>query len=223
MTILANGGLLFCARYYPPPRNPTLYSRLLGQLGKMVDDLSKDLGGKSKNVNRSNAAYSVLFEVINLIMHLNLQGYVLPLSPHVFGTFQSIFHLRSHDLLGRVISLLGTFVSMSETNLRYLSMESMSRLAKIPGTIHSIKSHQDTIIRLLKDNDIFLRKRALGMLFCMCDQSNARQIVQELLANLADAEYVIREEMVSARCCLFSSLHICLTQDSIGFENCHFD
>lgn len=142
----------------------------------MVDDLSKDLGAKGKNVNRSNAGHAVLFEAINLIMHLNLQG--------------------SHDLLGRVISLLGTFVSMNETNLRYLSMESMSRLAKIPGTIQSIKSHQQTIIRLLNDNDIFLRKRALGMLFCMCDASNARQIVQELLANLANADYAIRGEMV---------------------------
>lgn len=48
----------------------------------------------------------------------------------------------------------------------------------------------------LKDPDISIRKRALDLLYSMCDKSNASQIVGELLAYLTIADFAIREELV---------------------------
>lgn len=156
--------------------------RLLGQLARLIEDCSKEpavakaAGGSSKLVNKSNAAHAVLFETINVIMHYNLAG--------------------THDLLGRAISLLGTTIAVSDPNLRSISLETMARLSKIPGTLDAIKTHQAMIITLLKDTDLFIKKRALDLLFNMCDATNSAEIVMELLTSLADAEYAIREEMV---------------------------
>ena len=49
---------------------------------------------------------------------------------------------------------------------------------------------------LLRDKDISVRRRALDLLYSMCDVSNARQIVSEMLTYLCTADFSIREEIV---------------------------
>lgn len=41
-----------------------------------------------------------------------------------------------------------------------------------------------------------VRQRAADLLYAMCDRSNAKQIVAEMLSYLETADYSIREEMV---------------------------
>ena len=48
----------------------------------------------------------------------------------------------------------------------------------------------------LKDADISIRRRALDLLFAMCDSSIAESVVKELLAYLAIADFAIKDEMV---------------------------
>jgi AP-2 complex subunit alpha len=43
------------------------------------------------------------------------------------------------------VGLLGRFVSIREPNFRYLGLDMMTRLARIPGTLPVIKKHQATI------------------------------------------------------------------------------
>ncbi|KAG9711697.1 Adaptor protein complex AP-2 alpha subunit, partial [Aureobasidium melanogenum] len=48
----------------------------------------------------------------------------------------------------------------------------------------------------LRDRDISVRRQGLDLLYSMCDTTNAKPIVGELLKYLQTADYAIREEMV---------------------------
>jgi hypothetical protein len=48
----------------------------------------------------------------------------------------------------------------------------------------------------LKDRDISVRRRALDLMYSMCDTTNAKVIVGELVRYLQVADYNLREEMV---------------------------
>ena len=128
----------------------------------------------SDSINKSNADHSILFEAVNLIVTWGSSG-----PPQ----------LREGGM-----KLLGKFISVREPNIRYLGLLTMAKLAQLDGT--SIKKHQATVLVSLKDADISVRRRALDLLFVMCDTDNAERIVDELVAHLALADAAIREEMV---------------------------
>ncbi len=46
--------------------------------------------------------------------------------------------------------------------------------------------HQASIVASLKDTDVSIRRRALDLLFTMCNRNNARDIIHELLEYLDD-------------------------------------
>ena len=50
---------------------------------------------------------------------------------------------------------------------------------------------------LQTERDVSVRQRAADLLYAMCDRSNAKQIVSEMLRYLETADYAIREEIVS--------------------------
>lgn len=127
-----------------------------------------------KNVQQNNAQNAVLFEAINLIIHLD--------------TEQALMKQISHRL--------GKFIQSRETNVRYLGLEAMTHLAARAETLDPIKQHQSIIIGSLKDRDISVRRKGLDLLYSMCDQTNAQPIVGELLQYLQNADFAIREEMV---------------------------
>ena len=47
------------------------------------------------------------------------------------------------------------------------------------------------------ERDISVRQRAIDLLYAMCDHSNAKTVVEELLQYLETADYSIRETLVS--------------------------
>ena len=128
----------------------------------------------NKNVQQNNAQNAVLFEAINLIIHLDTE----------------------HALMKQISSRLGRFIQSRETNVRYLGLEAMTHLAARADTLEPIKQHQDIIIGSLKDRDISVRRKGLDVLYSMCDSTNAVPIVGELLHYLQNADFAIREEMV---------------------------
>jgi AP-2 complex subunit alpha len=127
-----------------------------------------------KNVQQNNAQNAVLFEGINLIIHLDTE----------------------QTLMKQISTRLGKFIQSRETNVRYLGLEAMTHLAARAETLDPIKQHQAIIIGSLKDRDISVRRKGLDLLYSMCDQSNAQPIVSELLMYLQNADFAIREEMV---------------------------
>ncbi|KAL9102061.1 MAG: hypothetical protein Q9163_002741 [Psora crenata] len=127
-----------------------------------------------KNVQQNNAQNAVLFEAINLVIHLD----------------------DEHHLMVEISSRLGKFIQSRETNVRYLGLEAMTHFAARAETLDPIKRHQGIIIGSLRDRDISVRRKGLDLLYSMCDPTNSQPIVNELLKYLESADFAIREEMV---------------------------
>lgn len=165
--------LLRLLQCYPPPEDAALRSRLTECLETILNKAQEP--PKSKKVQHSNAKNAVLFEAISLIIH----------------------HDSEPTLLVRACNQLGQFLQHRETNLRYLALESMCTLASSEFSHEAVKTHIDTVINALKtERDVSVRQRAVDLLYAMCDRSNAKQIVAEMLSYLETADYSIREEIV---------------------------
>lgn len=162
--------ILRLLQYYPPPDNPEVVEMVNGLLQAIID-MSQET---PRNVQHNNAQNAVLFEAINLAIHLNPESKVV----------------------SNASVLLGRFILARETNVRYLGLDAMAHLAACSTSLDPVKRHQDTIILSLKDRDISVRRRALDLLYSMCDTTNAKVIVGELLKYLQVADYNLREEMV---------------------------
>jgi len=57
-------------------------------------------------------------------------------------------------------------------------------MAHIEEAAQQFKKHQDSIIKSLKDKDVSLRRRALDVLYSMCDSHNSELVVGQLLEYL---------------------------------------
>lgn len=165
--------LLRLLQCYPPPEDAALRSRLTECVETILNKAQEP--PKSKKVQHSNAKNAVLFEAISLIIH----------------------HDSEPTLLVRACNQLGQFLQHRETNLRYLALESMCTLASSEFSHEAVKTHMETVINALKtERDVSVRQRAVDLLYAMCDRSNAKQIVAEMLSYLETADYSIREEIV---------------------------
>ncbi|VUZ40447.1 unnamed protein product [Hymenolepis diminuta] len=165
--------LLRLLQNYPPPENTTIRCRLTDCLDTILKKVQEP--PKSKKVQHPNAKNAVLFEAINLIIHMDCD----------------------RKLLVRACNQLGQFLQHKETNLRYLALESLCLLATSEFSHEAVKKHQETIVNSLKtERDVSVRQRAADLLYAMCDRSNAQAIVGEMLSYLETADYSIREEMV---------------------------
>ncbi|KAI0361608.1 Adaptor protein complex AP-2 alpha subunit [Trametes cingulata] len=162
--------LLRLLQYYPPSDDPTLQIMLQEVLQTIMNNCNEP----SRNVQHNNAQHAVLFEAINLAIHLDTNS----------------------PLVNTAAVLLARFISSKETNVRYLGLDTMAHLAARTDNLEAIKRHQGTIILSLRDKDISVRRRALDLLYSMCDVDNSELIVGELLRYLKVADYGLREEMV---------------------------
>ena len=59
-----------------------------------------------------------------------------------------------------------------------------------------ISKHLSTILFSLRDKDTSIRRRALDLIFVLCDQESATNVVNELLAYLSEDDYELKEELV---------------------------
>ncbi|KAG6851058.1 hypothetical protein H0H93_002950 [Arthromyces matolae] len=179
--------LLRLLQYYPPSgrrkqnrigsflrwnllEDPTIRS----VLHQVLQTIMNNCAEPTRNVQHNNAQHAVLFEAIGLAIHLD----------------------TASPLVGTAAVLLARFISSKETNVRYLGLDTMAHLAARAESLEPIKRHQNTIILSLRDKDISVRRRALDLLYSMCDIDNSELIVGELLRYLKVADYALREEMV---------------------------
>ncbi|KAG7099213.1 hypothetical protein E1B28_001080 [Marasmius oreades] len=162
--------LLRLLQYYPPSDDPAIRSVLHQVLQTVMNNCAEP----SRNVQHNNAQHAVLFEAIGLAIHLDTNS----------------------PLVGTAAVLLARFISSKETNVRYLGLDTMAHLAARAESLEPIKKHQNTIMLSLRDKDISVRRRALDLLYSMCDVDNSEMIVGELLRYLKVADYALREEMV---------------------------
>ena len=83
-------------------------------------------------------------------------------------------------LLINVSKILVIFISSSRANIRYLGLEAMCRFA----VRHPLAEHLDKVLVNLDQSDISIRKRALDLLYLICNSQNVTKIVAELLGYL---------------------------------------
>ncbi|KAG6381175.1 adaptin N terminal region-domain-containing protein [Boletus reticuloceps] len=162
--------LLRLLQYYPPTEDPALRNAL----NEVLQTIMTNSAEPSRNVQHNNAQHAVLFEAIGLAIHLD----------------------TSSPLVDTAAVLLARFISSKETNVRYLGLDTMAHLAARADSLDPLKKHQGTIILSLRDKDISVRRRALDLLYSMCDIDNSELIVGELLRYLKVADYALREELV---------------------------
>ncbi|GAV89809.1 Adaptin_N domain-containing protein/Alpha_adaptin_C domain-containing protein/Alpha_adaptinC2 domain-containing protein [Cephalotus follicularis] len=155
-------------QYFPTIEDPNIRRSLFEVLQRIL--MGTDV---VKNVNKNNASHAVLFEALALVMHLDAEK----------------------EMMSQCVALLGKFIAVREPNIRYLGLENMTRMLRVTDVQDVIKRHQAQIITSLKDPDISIRKRALDLLYGMCDVSNAKDIVEELLQYLSSADFAMREEL----------------------------
>ncbi|KAL5580226.1 hypothetical protein UlMin_012668 [Ulmus minor] len=155
-------------QYFPTVEDPNTRRSLFEVLQRIL--MGTDV---VKNVNKNNASHAVLFEALALVMHLDAEK----------------------EMMSQCVALLGKFIAVREPNIRYLGLENMTRMLMVTDVQDIIKRHQAQIITSLKDPDISIRRRALDLLYGMCDVTNAKDIVEELLQYLSTAEFAMREEL----------------------------
>ncbi|KAL4591648.1 hypothetical protein LXL04_004618 [Taraxacum kok-saghyz] len=155
-------------QYFPTVEDPTTRRALFEVLQRIL--MGTDV---VKNVNKNNASHAVLFEALALVMHLDSEK----------------------EMMSQCVALLGKFIAVREPNIRYLGLENMTRMLMVTDVHEIIKRHQAQIITSLKDPDISIRRRSLDLLYGMCDVTNAKDIVEELLQYLATADFAMREEL----------------------------
>ncbi|CAL9752652.1 unnamed protein product [Musa acuminata subsp. burmannicoides] len=155
-------------QYFPTIEDPNTRRALFEVLQRIL--MGTDV---VKNVNKNNAAHAILFEALALVVHLDAEK----------------------EMMSQCVALLGKFVAVREPNIRYLGLENMTRMLLVSDVQDIIKSHQAQIIISLKDPDISIRRRALDLLYGMCDVTNAKDIVEELLQYLNTADFAMREEL----------------------------
>lgn len=156
-------------QYYPPSTDETVQTALRKVIYKVVESNAS----VSKNVQQNNAQNAVLFEVINLAIHLDVD----------------------RTLMERIVNILGEFLTSRETNIRYLALNTMSNLAARYEQI-PVSKYLITIIQSLRDRDISVRRKAIDLLYSICNADNVRVVVNELLNYLQAADFAIRSEMV---------------------------
>ncbi|KAK1263881.1 AP-2 complex subunit alpha-2 [Acorus gramineus] len=155
-------------QYFPTIEDPNARRSLFEVLQRTL--MGTDV---VKNVNKNNASHAVLFEALALVMHLDAEK----------------------EMMSQCVALLGKFIAVREPNIRYLGLENMTRMLLVTDVQDIIKRHQAQIITSLKDPDISIRRRALDLLYGMCDVTNAKDIVEELLQYLSASDFAMREEL----------------------------
>ncbi|KAJ2660046.1 hypothetical protein IW148_003977 [Coemansia sp. RSA 1199] len=161
--------LLRLLQYFPAPESAELRTLLLRILRHIID-AGQDA---PRELQQMNAQYSILFEAIGLGIHLDVD--------------QGLMHESA--------ALLGRFITSRETNVRYLGLETMAHLAAYIDSLAPLKRFQGVITQALRDRDVSVRRRALDLLYSMCDVDNAKPVVGELLRHMGGADLALREEM----------------------------
>ncbi|CAJ1389231.1 unnamed protein product, partial [Effrenium voratum] len=126
--------------------------------------------------NRSNAEHAILFEAMNLMIHLE--------------------DTADPETMRTAAGLLGIFLSSTDPNIRYLGLETMARLATNLSTHEYLDRYKNQILDKMHETDISIRRQALNLLYALCRPENWQQIVDELLEILGASDTLLQEELV---------------------------
>lgn len=150
--------LLKILQNFPLYRDMGLRIRLKDTLEKILNTVNDP--PKSKKYEHTNAKYAVIFEAISFIIQTDFDSSILQRATKIWG---NVLHLK-------------------ESNIRFMALEMMSQLSNNERCMLNIKTQWKPVLNVLrKETDITLKKQAVDLLYNICDSSNAKFIVDELI------------------------------------------
>eukprot|EP00040_Diaphanoeca_grandis_P034102 m.210097 g.210097 ORF g.210097 m.210097 type:complete len:904 (-) comp33062_c0_seq1:61-2772(-) len=173
-----NVKLLRILQIFPKPTDAAMAERLDTCLNHIITRAEANTTGGAKKrprPNHNNANHSVFFEATNLIVAYD----------------------NDESLQLRATKLIGSFLEESHQNLRFLALEGLASLSQTQYARLEVAKHLETVLTALKvEEDPTVQRRAVDVLYGICDEENVQAIVKALLNFLRNADYSIREELV---------------------------
>ena len=131
--------------------------------------------GAKPKAQYTNANQAVFFEAVNLIAHYDSDA----------------------SLELKAAKQLGSFFQENKPNVRLLALEGLSIMAQTIHARPAVKEHLPGVLALLHESkDPNVQRRAVNVLYGVCDSDSVIAIVKDLLRFLKGSDYGVREEVV---------------------------
>ncbi|CUM63984.1 uncharacterized protein PRCAT00001572001 [Priceomyces carsonii] len=155
-----------------------LDSQSLSNLRQVVAKSIQSSSRPIKGLPNRNTQSSILFQSVSL----------------------AVFIDPSPDAMSGAMHALVLLLNSNETNTRYLSLDALIKLSarqisKHPMTSNTFDEDLPKIFLLLHDKDISVRRKALDILYIICDQKSYSSILNKLLDYFPLADYGLRSEI----------------------------
>ncbi|GEQ70906.1 hypothetical protein JCM33374_g4586 [Metschnikowia sp. JCM 33374] len=146
-------------------------SRLQSVVSRAIQNASRPVQGQSDR----NARSAILFQAVSIAPFLD----------------------ASPEAIHGAIHALASLLSASETNTRYLVLDALIKLCvrSRHNAVAVFKEYLPQIIGALQDRDVSVRKKALDLLFTVCDANTYTQITTCLLDYFPHAEIALKSDI----------------------------
>ena len=122
----------------------------------------------------------------------------------LYECVQTIFSLPVETgLRVLAVNVLGRFLSNTDNNIRYVALNTLQSLVDTSEEgAKALQRHKQTIVSCLRDSDITIRRRALGLVYALVDSRNIRPMTRDLLGYLVVADKSFRPNIAAKLCYL---------------------
>ncbi|KAH7832197.1 Adaptor protein complex 2 (AP-2), alpha subunitA [Monocercomonoides exilis] len=165
-------------QHYPVIDEPEVLEDLIVVLRRIINtDRSHFVTSNptTRVAKKHNAMLAVLFEAIYAATALRID----------------------QQLIKRCISHMRFFLAINDPDILYLSLQALQSLCPLdPTSTGDDPMFVDLVEKLLMHRDIVIRRRALDVLFEICNEHNSADVVAKLISYLDQAEIEIKDELV---------------------------
>lgn len=112
---------------------------------------------------------------------------------------QTIVGLESLESLRVLaVNMLGRFLSHKDNNMRYVALDTLVGVINVDN--EAVQRHRNTIVECLRDPDPSIRRRALELTSCLANEDNIRDLTEEILSYISEAEADLLPELTKRAC-----------------------
>ncbi|OAY61555.1 AP-1 complex subunit gamma-2 [Manihot esculenta] len=152
--------------------------RVLGQGDADASDAMNDILAQvaTKTESNKNAGNAILYECVETIMSIEDNGGLRLLA----------------------INILGRFLSNRDNNIRYVALNMLMKAITVDA--QAVQRHRATILECVKDSDASIRKRALGLVYLLVNESNVKPLTKDLIEYLEVSDQEFKGDLTAKIC-----------------------
>ena len=114
----------------------------------------------------------------------------------LYETARTILDIQSDQSLRVLgINILGKFLANKDNNFKYVALQTLSKCVDLD--MKAVQRHRTIIVDCLKDPDTSIRRRALDLSFTLCNPSNIRPLMSDLVLFLSVADDEFKQYIVT--------------------------